>query len=206
VSATALFANDVVALFDGKTLTGWTMANGRPITAGWEVTDGTIHRAAKAGDIVTEKQYRDFVLEFEFKVAPKTNSGVKYRWGRYGNQRIGIEYQIADVAASDAKGKHAVGSIYDIVGAAPTAKPRPAGEWNTAKIVARGDILEHWLNGEKVASATLGSPEWKEALAKSKFRTQEDFGTQAGPILLQEHGGEVWFRNLRLQEFPAETK
>jgi hypothetical protein len=206
VSATALFADDAIALFDGKSLTGWTMANGKPITAGWEASDGTIHRAAKAGDIITEKTYRDFILEFEFKVAPKTNSGVKYRWGRYGNQRIGIEYQIADVAASDAKGKHAVGSIYDVFGAKSTTPPRPAGEWNTAKIVAQGDVLEHWLNGEKVASANLSSPEWKEALAKSKFKAQEDFGTKAGPILLQEHGGEVWFRNLRLQEVRTEAK
>jgi hypothetical protein len=205
-AGTALFAEDAVSLFDGKTLTGWTLTSGKPIAMGWEVADGTIHRAARGGDIVTEKQYHDFILEFEFKVAPKTNSGVKYRWGRYGNQRIGIEYQVADATASDTKGKHGIGSLYDLFAPSPNGKSRPTGEWNTAKIIAQGDRIEHWLNGEKVVSVTVGSPEWKDALAKSKFKEQADFGTKPGPILLQDHGTEVWYRNLRIQELKPEAK
>src|SRR5258707_507350 len=80
--------------FDGKSLTGWTMVDGKPITKGWEAIDGTIHRMSKVADIVTERSYTDFVLDFEVKEAPGTNSGVKYRFGKYGNEKIGMEFQI----------------------------------------------------------------------------------------------------------------
>jgi hypothetical protein len=199
----AAVVEETVPLFDGKTLTGWTLANGKPIETGWEVAEGTIHRKEKIGDIVTEKAYENFVLEFEFKAAPGTNSGLKYRWGRYGKQNIGLEYQvIADKNPLDKPTKHTTAALYDLIVPGVPKNPRPATEWNTGKVVANGNTIEHYLNGEKVVAVTLGSPEWSEILAKSKFKANADFGTKKGKILLQEHGGEVWFRNIKITELP----
>lgn len=198
-------AGEDILLFNGKDLSGWTRPNGQPPPAGWEVTaDGALHRASRAGDIVTERTFENFILEFEFKAAPGANSGVKYRFGDYGGSRIGLEYQVLAESrpASAAPTKHSAASLYDLFAPAAAKKPVPAMEWNRARIVANGSRIEHWLNGEKVVSVTLGSREWQEALAKSKFRDRKDFGAKPGRILLQEHGGEVWFRNLRLRELP----
>lgn len=195
---------EAVVLFDGKSLAGWTMASGKPITGGWEAaTDGTIHRFARAGDIVTERVFRDFELEFEFKAAPGTNSGVKYRYGDYGGKRIGLEYQVEHNPKAKGPTRHTTASLYDLFAPTAATKPLPETEWNRARIVVSGDRIEHWLNGEKRVSVVIGSPEWKSALDKSKFREQADFGAKPGRILLQEHGGEVWFRSLRLKELPA---
>lgn len=205
-ASVALSGPDSVSLFNGKDLTGWTRPNGQPPPGGWEVTaDGAIHRARQAGDIVTERTFENFVLEFEFKAAPGANSGVKYRWGRYGRENVGMEYQVlADKNENPAApGIHSTAALYDLIAPAPLKMPKPATEWNRARIVADGNKIEHWLNGEKVVSVTLGSPEWTRALQKSKFKQHEDFGAKPGRILLQEHGGEVWFRNIRLTELPT---
>lgn len=200
----AAAAGEDILLFNGKDLSGWTRPNGQPPPAGWEVTaDGTIHRASRAGDIVTERTFENFILEFEFRAAPGANSGVKYRFGDYGGSRIGLEYQVMAETKEGAKPtRHSTASLYDLLAPAMPKKPVPATQWNRARIVADGNRIEHWLNGEKVVSVTLGSPQWQAALAKSKFRDKPDFGTKAGRILLQEHGGEVWFRNLRVKELP----
>ena len=200
LSSAALAQEAVVALFDGKALTGWTTVAGKPVTTGWEVSDGTIHRAVRAMDIVTEKNYANFDLTFEWKLSSKTNSGLKYRYGKYGQKMIGIEYQLIDSEKpGDNKGKHGIGSLYDLFPPDPKANPKPVGEWNLSRIRAEGKKITHWLNGVKTVDVTVGSPEWDAALAQSKFKETPDFGTKPGKILLQEHGGEVWFRNLQLK-------
>ena len=165
-----------------------------------------IHRSGAGGDIVTEKSFLNFELEFEWKVAAKGNSGLKYRVADYppAGAGIGLEYQLLDDAGhSNGKvPKTSSASLYDLLAPAAEKKLKPAGEWNASRIVARGTTLEHWLNGEKVLTVELGSEAWKQALAGSKFRKAPDFGTKRGRILLQDHGDEAWFRQLRVRELP----
>ncbi|WP_395089327.1 DUF1080 domain-containing protein [Armatimonas sp.] len=201
LGAALLLAADPTPLFDGKTLTGWTTVAGKPVTAGWEVSERTIHRATKAMDIVTAKDYDSFDLSFEWKVAPGTNSGLKYHFGKYGGKNIGIEYQLIDTGKpGDNLGKHGVGGVYDLLAPDPKVTPKPAGEWNVSRIVVNEKKITHYLNGRKSVEVVIGSLEWVAALNKSKFKDAADFGAKPGKILLQEHGGEVWFRNLSLTE------
>lgn len=205
LAAFALAAEDAkpVSLFDGKTLDGWVTAAGKPVTAGWVVVDGTIHRADKGGDIYAAKQYNDFVLEFEWKVAEGGNSGVKYRFGKYAGGIVGPEYQVLDDAKHpDAKvgKKRQTASLYDILEPNEQKAMKPIGQWNTAKVVAKGSKIEHWLNGVKVVDVDLTSEAFKAALAKSKFKNSPDFGTKEGKIMLQDHGDKVWYRNITIVE------
>jgi len=204
ISATLLQAEkepEWTSLFDGKTLSGWVTDKGQPVTEGWEVVDGTIHRVSKAGNIYTAESFKDFVLEFEWKVAPKTNSGLKYRF----EQGIGVEYQVLDDLGTDYKPKHLAGEIYDVKAATVDKEAKPAGEWNQSKIVAKGKHLEHWLNGVKLVEIDIDSEEWNQLYAESKFAKKPWFARNAGPIQLQEHGGEVWFRNLRIQKLDKDS-
>jgi len=194
-------------LFDGRSFEGWTTKTGKPVSAGWEVRDDSLHRHGAGGDIVTTAEWADFELEFEWKVAAGANSGVKYRVGEYApaGRDIGPEYQVLDDAghANGKNPKTSAGSLYDLIPASAAKKPRPVGEWNQSRIVARGPHLEHWLNGEKIMETDLDGPAWKTALGASKFKAAPDFGTRKGRILLQDHGDEVWFRALRIREVPG---
>jgi hypothetical protein len=194
------------SLFDGKSLDGWTGRNGRPVTAGWKVEEGAIHRAGAGGDLLSAKEYLNFELEFEWKVAPGANSGLKYRVTEYApvGRHVGLEYQVLDDKGHDngRNAKTAAGSLYDLIPPAGAKQLNPAGEWNRSKVVARGGQIEHWLNGSRILSVDLAGEAWKKALAGSKFRAAADFGTRKGRILLQDHGDEAWFRNLRIRPLP----
>ncbi|MBK1827190.1 3-keto-disaccharide hydrolase [Haloferula rosea] len=186
------------SLFDGKTFNGWTTMKGKPVTNGWKVVDGAMHRASAGGDIITEAKFKDFILEFEWKISEGGNSGVKYRV----QGATGIEYQVLDDQKhADSKNPtHRAASFYDLL-AAPDSKPiKPVGEWNQARIVAKGPKLEHWLNGTLVAELDQSSDDWKTRFESSKYKKVENFGTPASPILLQDHRDPVWFRNLRIKE------
>ena len=153
--------------------------------------------AERGGDIITEKKYENFILEFEWKISKGGNSGVKYR----AKGSLGLEYQVLDDGKhADSKNlTHRAGSLYDLV-AAPDDKPvKPVGEWNKARIVADGTQLEHWLNGVKIVSIDQSGDDWKARFAKSKYRKNKGFGSGPGHILLQDHGNEVWFRKLRVR-------
>lgn len=204
-------AAEPAALFNGKDLSGWTTADGKPATAsasGWSVEDGALRRAGKAGDIFTAEEYGDFTLTWEWKIAAGGNSGVKYRVRSYpGKGPLGFEYQLLDdVKHSDAKvgPQRQTASLYDILPPDAAAKHLKApGEWNTSKIVVSGTRIEHWLNGVKVLETDTASEEFKKARAASKFKDVKGFGENAkGRVMLQDHGDEVWFRNILLT--PAE--
>jgi hypothetical protein len=180
----------------------WADGKGAAPGAGWSFEEGgVVHRAGKAGDIFTKKKYQDFELEFEWKAAVGANSGVKYRM-----KSVGPEYQVIDDEKHpDAKNEtRKAASLYDVKAAAAGKPLKPAGEWNASRIVAKGKHLEHWLNGAKVMEIDLDSDEWKAAFAKSKFAkakgADEWFAREAGPVMLQDHGDEVWFRALRIRE------
>ena len=187
-------------LFNGQDLSGWRGRGEAGPGPGWQVESGCIRRAGAAGDLLTAGSYQDFELEFEFMVAAGTNSGVKYRVQEPAV--IGPEFQVLDDPRHPAEtDHHRVGALYDLFPAQDAAFAG-AARWNQARIVARGGHLEHWLNGARVVSADLDTPRFRSALAASKFKDNAAFAQPApGPILLQDHGGEVWYRSIKIRSF-----
>lgn len=194
------------SLFDGKSLAGWRAYGGKgPIGEGWKVEDGVLRKLAgvKGGDIVTEKKYGDFELEWEWRVAKDGNNGVKYLVTESRPAAPGLEYQMLDDTSgkwSTLPAKSKTASFYEVL--APSAdKPlKPAGEWNTSRIVVKGLQVEHWLNGAKVLEYELGSDRVKAAVAQSKFAKYPDFGTKIeGHIMLTDHQDEAGYRKIRIR-------
>lgn len=203
-------------LFDGKTSLGWINAKSKSFPAsGWDIKDGTmiINPETKGenggGDILTTGKFKDFEFLVDFNYTPGSNSGIKYfvdierDSGIY--RSIGCEYQILDDnlnpdARAGMNGNHTLACLYDILPPA-NKKDNGPGSWNTARIVVRGNQVQHWLNGQMTVEYQRGTPEWKELVSKSKFRDISGFGeTVEGRILLQEHGGVVAFKNIKIRE------
>ena len=197
-----------ILLFNGENMDGWRTFKNRENDS-WEVVDGTLHckaeeAAGKRADLLTVDQYGDFDLSFDWKIAPADNSGVIYRaTEEFGAPFFsGPEYQLIDDKGYPNKltPTQTTGSNYDMH-AAPEDKPiNPPGEWNTGRIVAKGNHVEHWLNGAKVVEYELNSEEWKKTKAGSKWKEHAKYGASPrGHIDLQDHGGEVWFRNIMIK-------
>jgi hypothetical protein len=192
-------------LFDGKSLNGWRSYAGKPM-GGWEVQEGTLHAMPKVKgcELITEKKFKDFELSWDWKVAPGGNNGVKYFVTEERTKSPGPEYQmIDDKGHPDALrgGLHQTAAFYDILPPAEDKPTRPPGEWNTSRIIARGNHVEHWLNGKNVLSFELDSPEVKAGLAKSKFKNEPGFGDHiVGHIMLTYHQDECWYRNIKIRE------
>ena len=203
------FADDgFVSLFDGNTLAGWTNGAGKAVEeGGWVADNGILHRAGKSGDLYSAKEYGDFELRWEWKISVKGNSGVKYRVTKYGKQNLGLEYQVLDNEHPDGKKspKRQAGALYDLFPNSVPDSGKPVGEWNASRVVVRGNHFQHFLNGERVVDVTVGSDAWKAAHAASKFKGHPNFATNAtGRIYLQDHGDEVWYRNLEIKELGKE--
>ena len=247
----------------------WTGGLGLPPSDSWRWEGDTLHlaRPGFAGSLFSAEPYDNFDLTFEWRVAPRGNSGVKYmgvagrlhpdffrfivrpaaivimtslallliaavwlrrRWRRVGlavsailglwtlgcavglgwafhragKLPTGLEYQMTDDAANHdalSKPSHRSGALYDLI--PPTGvRLRPAGEFNTSRILVDGRHVEHWLNGAKVVEYDFDSPALRQALARSKFAGDSSFARKsAGYLELQDHGDEVWFRNIRLR-------
>lgn len=193
-------------LWNGRDLSGWksNSSNG-DMNKGWKAVDGELVIMARsgAGDIITEKRYHDFELSIDFKITEGANSGIKYFIGENGS--IGCEFQILDDENHpDAKmgfnGNRRLGSLYDLIpadGWALVAKR----DWNTARIVVRGNHVEHWLNGVKILEYEKNNDMWDTIVSHSKFAKVENFaGGDGGHILLQDHNDEVHYRNLKIRE------
>jgi hypothetical protein len=196
-------------LFDGKTTTGWrSFAKQSFPEKAWVVEDGWLHCLGKAGgDIITDAEFDNFELQWEWKQAPAGNSGVKYFVTETRNAPLGHEYQMIDEErepdAKLANGKRVTAAFYDVL--APTSKPptKPPGEVNHSKILVHGNHVEHWLNGQKVLEYECSSEALKAAVANSKFKNTPGFGDKIkGYILLQNHHSEVWFRNIKIRKLP----
>lgn len=191
------------SLFDGRTLAGWRAYRGTSAPKGWRVVDGLLVRESEGGDIVTTEVFRDFELELDWMVRDGGNSGIMYRVAEdtENGYETGPEMQVLD-DAKHADGKSrltAAGALYGLY-PAPEGVVKPAGEWNHARIVVRGNHVEHWLNGVKTAEAEMNSPEWNEKVAASKFREWPGYAkAREGRILLQDHGDWVAYRNIRIR-------
>ncbi len=194
-------------LFDGSSLKGWRSLTDPDPGAGWKVIDGCIVRTAKAGDLLTIDDFGDFELSIEWKVADETNSGILYRVSLSEAQTFytGPEFQILDnIHGGDRLDpKHTAGALYDLV--APTKDvTRPVGSWNETRILVKGWHIEHWLNGEKIVDIDLDSPEGRALKAHSKFSSMSSFASyKHGHFALQDHGGMVSFRNIKVRELPS---
>ena len=200
-------AGEWVSLFDGESLKGWTNGSGKAVEeGGWVAEDGVLYRKDKGGSLFSEKEYGDFEFRFQWKISEKGNSGVKYRVTRYEKGGLlGPEFQVLD---DDKHPDGKVGpnrqsaSLYDILAADPEKKKlKMVGEWNTSRIVARGGHFQHFLNGQKVIEITVGSDQWKELIAKSKFKNRKGFAENPkGRLMLQDHSDPVWYRKLEVRE------
>lgn len=203
-------------LFDGKTASMWMNAKTKVFPAtGWEIKDGalTIDPAKKApgggGDIVTTDKFKNFELSIDFKYAEGGNSGIKYFVNTEAENgslaSIGCEYQILDDRLNpDAKagieGNRKLASLYDLI-APRNVKDNGPGNWNRAKIIVNGNKVQHWLNGQITVEYERANPEWREMVAKSKFKDFKGFGEGSeGRILLQDHGTAVSFKNIKIRK------
>lgn len=211
--ANADAAENWIALFDGKSLDGWRWDKpGEKNAPSWTVREGllcTRPDLGKAVYLITEREFEDFELRFDWKIEQGGNSGIKYRiqtWGESDRrlEPIGLEYQITDdVDNRDAKSavKHTSGAIYDYV-APEKSKPARADVWHRAGIVVKGTKIEHWLDGERTVTLDLTTEQAKLSFATSKRGSREMLRKQEqrkSPIALQIHDGVVCFRELKVK-------
>ena len=204
-----------VSLFDGETTKGWHKYGGAPVGAAWKVENGMLRLDANqkenwqikdGGDIITDEEYENFHLKLEWKIDTCGNSGVifyihedtaKYEWP----WMTGPEMQVLDNKCHpDAKiVKHRAGDLYDLITSSPETV-KPANEWNVAEIKSENGQLEFYLNTVKIVSTKMWDEAWKQMVAGSKFKDMKDFGTyKKGRIGLQDHGNNVWFRNIKIR-------
>jgi len=195
-----------VALFDGSSTDQWMNAGtGKFPAKGWTIKDGCLKHTAKGGggDVITRSTYEQFDFRFEWKVAKGANSGVKYFIIRERGS-LGHEYQVLDDAnhPDGAKGANRqTAAFYDVLDPANDKPLKPVGEFNSSRILVKGNTVKHFLNGKDVLTYKLGSDELKAAIAKSKFKNLKVFGQRLpGHILIQDHGDAVWYRNIRIRD------
>lgn len=211
---------DFISLFDGKTTKGWHTYGKNTIGKAWKVEDGALRldaaskkdwQTAEGGDIMSDEEFDNFDLKLDWKISPKGNSGIifyihedpakyQYPWN------TGPEMQVLDngsptqLGHDDAKlYTHRAGDLYDLLASKDAVKP--AGEWNAIEIVANKGKLDFYMNGVHTLSTTMWNDTWKQMVSISKFKGMEGFGTyQKGRIGLQDHGNDVWFRNIRIKK------
>ena len=206
-------------LWDGKTTQGWRGAKlaGFP-EKGWTIEDGILKvmksdggESTNGGDIVTVNKYRNFELQVDFKITAGANSGIKYfvdtELNKGEGSSIGCEFQILDDKKHpDAKkgvmGNRKLASLYDLI-PSPENNGFRGGFFNTALIKVNGNHVEHWLNNVKVLEYDRNTPMWNALVNYSKYQVWPNFGNAAeGHILLQDHGDEVWFKNIKIKVLP----
>lgn len=212
-------AQGVKLLFNGKDFTGWRAVHGDKMPEKhWSVVDGSINVSPSDGsetgnDIVTTEQYGAFELTFDFKLSEGANSGVKYfvneAFDSGGKSGIGLEFQILDDEKHpDAKqgvvGNRTLASLYDLIPSYKLDKrfQRKIGEWNQGRVVVLpNNTVQHWLNGFKVVEYERKSNIFNALVARSKYAKYEGFGAgDKGNILLQDHGNNVSFKNIKIKE------
>lgn len=212
-------AQGVKMLFNGKDFTGWRAVHGTEMPKQhWSVIDGTINVSPSDGsetgnDIVTDQQYGAFEMTFEFKLSEGANSGVKYfvneAFDSNGKSGVGLEFQVLDDekhpdAKMGAAGNRTLASLYDLIPSYKLDKrfQKKIGEWNQGRVVAMpNNTIHHWLNGFKVLEYERKSNIFDALVARSKYEKYKGFGAgDKGNILIQDHGNNVSFKNLKIKE------
>jgi cytochrome c len=204
-------------LFDGKTTNGWRGYKMEKMPPGWKVIDGSLVRvsggaggkgAGGGDDVITTDQFDNFELQLDWRVMEKAgNSGVILRAAEDDDTswHTGPEMQILDNAAYPGRDvRELAGACYDLYAPAKDVS-HPQGQWNTARVVAIGPHVEHWLNGTKLLQYELGSDDWKQRVAKSKFKDMKHFKDppMKGHIVLQDHTARLEFKNIKIRPLPA---
>ncbi len=183
------------SLFNGKNLEGWTQSGN------WEVRDGAVHRKDKGGSLVysAQKIPDDFELRFQWQVGKGSNSGVYYRPGQY-------EYQILDNAVHrDGKNpRSSAASLYFCMAPSHDAT-KPVGQWNTARIICQGTVIQHWLNGKKVIDFDYADPKWADNVEMLRKRGA-NLAARGANLSLQDHGDPVAYRAIKLRRLPPDEK
>ena len=201
-----------VSLFDGKSLNGWHGYNKTGEVKNWEIEDGALvclgaAKGDSGGDIVTDKEYGNFELSWDWKITKGGNSGVIYHVVENAKYKApwetGPEYQMIDDNGWETKLEDWQKTGADYAMAVPNNLKiaKPIGEWNSSKIVFNNGHVEHWLNGEKVVEFQAGNHEWSNAKANGKWKDYPDYGVaNKGRIALQDHGHKAYFKNIIIRE------
>lgn len=217
---TEMTNDEWITLFDGETFDGWRGYGRQDMPTAWTIEDGAIKingsgrgeaGAKDGGDIIFDQKFKNFELTFEWKVAKGANSGVFYLAQEIEGEPIwksSPEYQILDNANHpDARlgkdGNRQSASLYDLIPATPQ-NSNPFEEWNTGGVLVYQGTVVHSQNGENVVEYHLWTPDWEEMVEGSKFKGWENFinaggDNQEGYIGLQDHGDDVWFRNIKVK-------
>ena len=217
-------AKGAYVIFDGTSLDGWRGYNKNHVPSKWSIDNGALKFSkspkidkAEGGDIIFAHDFKNFELEFEWKISEAGNSGVFFLAKEIKGQPIYIsspEYQILDNDKHpDAKmgvdGNRKSASLYDMIPAKPQ-NAKPVGEWNVSKIVVKGNNVEHYQNGVKVVEYTVRTASWTSLLEASKFSKEKwplafellnnvGGASKSGVIGFQDHGDDVWYRNITVK-------
>ncbi len=195
-------------LFDGKSLAGWHGFNKTGPVTNWTIEEGALvclgaAKGDSGGDIVSDKEYGNFELSWDWKISPGGNSGVMYHVVEdakyHAPYETGPEYQLIDDAGWPEKLEEwqKTGADYAMNLVNDKKKLNPTGEWNSSKIVFNNGHVEHWLNGEKIVEFTAWDEKWNKEKKEGKWKDFPDYGVaKSGRIALQDHGHKAYFKNI----------
>lgn len=213
----AVSNQDWEPLFDGKTFAGWRVYGQDGVGKAWKIEDSAIHlisleknrwQTVGGGDLVTESEFTNFDLKLECKIAKAGNSGIFFYVhediNRFKNpNESGLEMQIND-DANNKNGtieKQKAGDLVGLLASSSAKVVNPAGQWNQVEIRSNRGKLAFFINGQRVLSTTLWDDNWEDLMENSKFRKMDDYGSyKKGRIALQDHGADVWFRNIMIKK------
>lgn len=211
---TEVMEENWIDLFNGQNLEGWNSYGKTTVGDAWKVEDGIIHFDANAkkneglsgGDLVTKESFKDFHLKLEWKISKNGNSGIMFYVIDNGEfnapYHTGPEYQLLDNDGHpDGKiTSHRTADLYDLI--VSSEEPvKPVGEWNLTEIISKDGKLEFYLNGVNTVTTTMWTEEWDQMVAGSKFKDMPGFGKyKEGKIALQDHGDDIWFRNIQIKK------
>jgi hypothetical protein len=208
-------------LFDGRTMNGWHGFNGGS-TEAWSIEDCALKTAGTEGnygsdqraDLATDREYTDFEIGIDWKLTPGGNGGLMYgvvEDAKYeAAWETGPEYQFIDgdgwPKPEEITDLNRSGANYDMHAANDRKELKPVGEWNTSKVVVNGPMVQHWLNGQKILEFERWTEDWKKRRDGSKWKDYPDYGlARAGRIVIQDHGSELWFRNIKIREITEDA-
>lgn len=198
-----------INLFNGTSLKGWRTFQNKPSDS-WLVQDGVLYcngnknTHQQHADLITEAQFENFELSLEWKIASGANSGILYLVSEKfpATYHSGPEYQLIDDRGFPSKLEdwQKTGANY-AMNIPSFDATKPAGEWNTTRIIVNQGHVEHWLNDKKIVEYQLWDETWQKNKANGKWKDMDSYGSvKSGHIALQDHGGEAWFRNIRIRK------